>query len=132
MKMQHILLVEDDLDDIELFKEALEVTGKPHEIRVITAGDEVLPYLEKTDRLPDIIILDLNLPKRPGKEILALLKSSDRLKQIPVVILTTSNAKADHDDCIRGGAKKFITKPVNSEGFKLMAAGIFDVGPDPV
>ncbi len=127
MKLHHILLVEDDLDDIELFREVMEDSGISNEVSVITVGDEVLPYLENCGLLPDVIVLDLNMPKTSGKEILALLKASGKLKHIPVVILTTSNAKIDYDECLKGGAEMFITKPVDSSGFKIMAGDIFKV-----
>lgn len=127
MKLYHIVLVEDDPDDIELFKEALKETEIPHEVQVIMQGDMVLDYLKKVKEKPDIIVLDLNVPKTPGKEILGLLKSSPDLKEIPVVILTTSSSKADMEFCMEAGAEKFITKPVNTDGFEQMAKTIFSV-----
>jgi CheY-like chemotaxis protein len=127
MDMRHIVLVEDDPDDIELFKEALTDSEIPHHVHVIMQGDQVLPYLGQLNKLPDIMVLDLNVPKTPGKEILRLLKSSSAYNHIPVVILTTSSSKKDMDDCLDGGAKIFITKPVSSEGFEKMATTIFSL-----
>jgi CheY-like chemotaxis protein len=126
MKICHILLVEDDLDDIELFQEAMRENGPEHKVDVIMQGDRVLPYLEKKGQQPDVIVLDLNLPKMPGKEILKLLKSSPEFARIRVIILTTSNTKMDVEDCLDLGAEKFITKPVNTEGFREMAKTIAD------
>jgi CheY-like chemotaxis protein len=131
MKSYHVVLVEDDPDDIELFKEALKETEIPHDVHVIMQGDIVLDHLVKKEKKPDIIVLDLNIPKRPGKEILGLLKSSAEFKKIPVVILTTSSSRADMEFCLKGGAEKFITKPVNSEGFEIMAKTIFSIASNP-
>ena len=131
MKLYHIVLVEDDPDDIELFKESLKDTQIPHQVHVIMQGDQVLDHLEKRKEKPDIIVLDLNVPKTPGKEILVLLKSSEVFKEIPVVILTTSSSKADMEFCMKSGAEKFITKPVNSDGFESMARTIFSIAGNP-
>lgn len=127
MKSNHILLVEDDSDDIELFREALEDGELRQKIEVIMQGDQVIPYLENSKTLPDIIVLDLNVPKTPGKEILSLLKASDSFRDIPVVILTTSNSKNDIEECLEKGAEKFITKPVNTEGFRQMKKSILEI-----
>ena len=67
MKSYHVVLVEHDPDDIELFKEALKETEIPHDVHVIMQGDIVLEQLEKKQEKPDVIVLDLNIPKRPGK-----------------------------------------------------------------
>jgi CheY-like chemotaxis protein len=127
MKTNHILLVEDDSDDIELFREALNDGGLLRKIDVIMQGDQVIPFLQKSKSLPDVIVLDLNVPKTPGKEILSLLKASDLYRDIPVVILTTSNSKIDMEECLDRGAKKFITKPVNTEGFQRMSKSILEI-----
>src|SRR5580765_9026829 len=94
-KSLQILLVEDDPDDVELFREALDDNRVLHSMHVITQGDEVIPHLEQSAILPEIILLDLNLPKVHGKEILKMLKSGEAFRNIPVVILTTSSIKSD-------------------------------------
>lgn len=127
MKLYQILLVEDDPDDIELFKEALSDNGTPHEVQVIMDGDLVLDHLMERKSLPDLVVLDLNVPKTPGKEILKLLKSTEAYNSIPVIILTTSRSKTDMEECYAAGAEKFITKPVNTEGFDSMAQSIFSL-----
>ncbi|MFN8308868.1 MAG: response regulator [Chitinophagales bacterium] len=123
-----LLLVEDDPDDIELFKELLSSHHVEHHLNVIIRGDEVLPYLEKCTTLPTEIILDLNLPKMHGKEVLKALKRHPRFHQIPVIILTTSAAKKDVEDCLNSGAEKFLTKPTNTSGFKNMIDAVVKVG----
>ncbi len=127
MKSHHVLLVEDDPDDIELFQEALRETEIPHFVDVLAEGDRVIPALKAAEKLPDIIVLDLNLPKTPGKDVLKELKSLPTLSTIPVVILTTSNSRNDMEECLRFGAEKFLTKPVNTDGFKEMAEEIFRI-----
>jgi CheY-like chemotaxis protein len=127
MKIPNILLVEDDPDDIELFQEALNDTGKLHKVSNVMQGDLVMPSLENDNEKPDLIVLDLNLPKLQGKEILASLKKNRAYRNIPVIILTTSSSRQDIDDCLNAGAIQFITKPVDSRGFKQMAESIFSV-----
>jgi CheY-like chemotaxis protein len=127
MKIPNILLVEDDPDDIELFQEALNDTGKLHKVSNVMQGDLVMPSLENENEKPDLIVLDLNLPKLQGKEILASLKKNRAYRNIPVIILTTSSSRQDIDDCLNAGAIQFITKPVDSRGFKQMAESIFSV-----
>ena len=113
-----ILHIEDDPDDVELLRDAFGDNGFSVEITVVKEGDKVLPLLEKNHDLPQVIVMDLNLPKMHGKEILVKLKSFDRFSSIPVVILTTSSSKEDKLFCTENGANEFITKPYNAEGFR--------------
>jgi len=126
-KSLQILLVEDDPDDVELLKEALKDNRVLYSIDVVMQGDEVIPHLENTDILPEIILLDLNLPKIHGKEILKVLKSGNAFRDIPVVILTTSSTKTDIEYCLGAGAETFITKPTNTEGFDQMVTKIVEI-----
>ncbi|HEY9047261.1 MAG TPA: response regulator [Ohtaekwangia sp.] len=112
----NILLVEDDPDDVELLLEALHDNNIEFMMESIKEGDKVLSYLELCKNLPDIIILDLNLPKMHGREVLISLKGS-RFSVIPVVILTTSSSREDIDFCLKSGADTFISKPSTVEGF---------------
>ena len=126
-KSLQILLVEDDPDDVELFREALKDNQILHSIDVVMQGDEVIPHLEKSSVLPEVILLDLNLPKVPGKELLKVLKSGEPFKNVPVVILTTSSSKADMEYCMCEGAEQFITKPTDKEGFDRMVTTIVEI-----
>jgi CheY-like chemotaxis protein len=119
-----MLLVEDDMDDVELLTEALKDNNVSFKMDTIKQGDEVLPHLEKCVQLPEVIILDLNLPKMHGREILPLIKSSSRFKDIPVVILTTSSAQAELDFCLKAGAHTFLTKPYTVDSFRSTVAAI--------
>lgn len=120
----YILLVEDDPDDVELLEAAFQGDRIPVRMEKIMQGDAVLPHLTTLDRLPDVIVLDLNLPRMHGREVLQLLKVSAPFQDIPVAILTTSSSAADRDFCERAGAEVFLTKPSTVEGFKSVTRAI--------
>ena len=105
-------MVEDDPDDVNLLESALRDNQVTFQNTVIPQGDKVLPWLHMCKNLPNAIILDLNLPKMHGKEVLAQIKKSELFKQVPIVILTTSSAKNDKDFCLKEGADKYLSKPV--------------------
>ena len=113
----NILLVEDDQDDVELMQDALRDNDIPFAMEIVRQGDKVLPYLKTCKNLPNVILLDLNLPKMHGREVLSRIKLSEDFKQIPVVILTTSSSQAEKEFCLSEGASQFLTKPSTVEGF---------------
>jgi CheY-like chemotaxis protein len=117
MKKLKIFLIEDDGDDIELLKEAFEMNNIDCHIQVVTEGDKVIPVLSDRGVKPDVIVMDLNLPKLHGREILALIKASVSLSSIPVVVLTTSSLQDDINFAYSMGAKQYITKPNTIDGF---------------
>jgi chemotaxis family two-component system response regulator Rcp1 len=117
-----ILLVEDNEADVRLTQEVLEDSKVKNNLIVANDGEEALACLRqqgkyKTSPRPDLILLDLNLPIKDGREVLALIKEDSDLKSIPVVILTTSKAEEDILECYRLHANCFITKPVDLEQF---------------
>ena len=120
----HILLVEDDPDDIDLLQAAMKKAQVPFQMATIMQGDSVFPYLSTLTRLPDVIVLDLNLPRMHGKEVLQLLKTSTSFQHIPVAILTTSSSATDRDFCQKAGAEVFLTKPTTVEGFQAITSAI--------
>jgi CheY-like chemotaxis protein len=122
-----ILLVEDDLDDVEFLKEALNKNKVRHATEVITKGDEVIPHLVQSKGNPDIIVLDLNLPRMHGKEILRRLKSNEIYKEVPIIVLSTSSAALDTEFCLNEGAQRFITKPISKEGFDKLVREIVNI-----
>ncbi len=122
-----LLLVEDDPDDVDLLESALRDNNILFQSTVITQGDQVLRHLQLCKNFPDLIILDLNLPKMHGKEVLTQIKDSDNIKQIPVVILTTSSAKPDKEFCIRAGARDYLIKPVTMEDFNDIVHKIVEI-----
>ncbi len=117
----NILLVEDNPGDVRLTKEALREGGLAHHLIVASDGEEALRYLADAEALakpmPDIIFLDLNLPKKDGREVLAEIKKHPFLKIIPVVILTTSEADQDIQKSYELHANCYITKPVDINHF---------------
>ena len=117
-----ILLVEDNPGDVRLTKEALKDCKMRNTLYVVEDGEEALSFLYKEGKYadapqPDLILLDLNLPKKNGKEVLSEIKEDPRLKRIPVVILTTSKAEEDILKTYDLHANCYITKPVDFDQF---------------
>jgi CheY-like chemotaxis protein len=120
-----VLLVEDDPGDVMMTQEALGELDRPQlasRLTVVSDGDEALSYLRRQGRYaqatrPDLILLDLNLPRRDGREVLAEIKSDDSLRRIPVVVLTTSQADEDIERSYQLHANAYVTKPVDFERF---------------
>ncbi|WP_327111579.1 response regulator [Streptomyces sp. NBC_01341] len=113
-----VLLVEDDMADAMLIEEALTEQGMARGIQRADDGVAALEYLRdpRTDR-PDLIVLDLNMPRMNGRELLNVLKNDPDLSSIPIVVLTTSAAPDDIDDAYRQHANAYVTKPVNLDDF---------------
>ena len=115
-----ILLVEDSPTDALLAKEALEYSKVANNLHTVTDGVEALAFLRREGQhtgvpRPDLILLDLNLPKKDGREVLAEIKNDERLKRIPVVVLTTSKSEADVLTAYGLHANCYIVKPVDFE-----------------
>lgn len=118
----HILLVEDNEGDIVLTLEALKEAKLKNQISVVRDGEEALQFLYKEGKYerqdsPQLILLDINLPKIDGKEVLHRIKSDPDLKKIPVVILTTSSSEKDILEAYNNYANCYITKPVDLDKF---------------
>jgi CheY-like chemotaxis protein len=112
------MLVEDDPGDVVLVQEAFAGSERVNELRVVSNGVEALEQLHDPERsLPDLILLDLNLPLMDGRELLAELKSDRRLGRIPVVVLTTSEAPTDILRSYELHANAYISKPLDLEAF---------------
>ncbi len=117
-----ILLVEDNPGDIRLTQEAFKESKLTIELNVATDGVEGINYLRKNPpyqdaTMPDLILLDLNLPKRDGREVLQEIKTDDILRRIPVIILTTSTAEQDISKCYNLHVNSYISKPVDFDKF---------------
>lgn len=126
-----ILLVEDNPGDVRLTKEALKEGKVSNNLHVTMDGMEALAFLRKEGEFsdvptPDLILLDLNLPKKDGREVLADIKEDPTLKRIPVVILTTSTAEEDIFKTYNLHANCYITKPVDLEQFIKVVKAIDD------
>ncbi len=111
-KKQIILIVDDDSDDREILRDAFMAKHDDHrEYVFIETGDHLLDYLANGEDLPALIMLDLNMPGKDGREALKEIKGSDRLRSIPTIIFTTSGSQKDKDISYQLGANCFITKP---------------------
>jgi len=112
-----ILLIEDDTIEIMKVNRTINSLGLPHQITEAENGEKALEILKKKDQLPDIIFLDLNMPKINGIEFLKILKSDSVLKYIPTIILTTSANHKDVLECYRIGIAGYIIKPLRYEDY---------------
>jgi len=126
-----ILMVEDNPDDIELTMEALKDAKVGNILKVVKDGEEALAYLRGQGQYqgsprPDLILLDLNMPKKDGREVLKEIKNDPNLRRIPVVILTTSQAEEDILNTYDLHANCYITKPVDFNQFLKVVRSIED------
>ena len=120
-----VLLVEDDPDDVEITKRAFLKGRIINPLYVVRDGEEAIEFLKHTGRYamserapkPGLILLDLNMPRMDGREVLRIVKSDPALKRIPVVVLTTSNEEGDIFKCYDSGANTYMTKPVDFQKF---------------
>jgi CheY-like chemotaxis protein len=124
-----ILLVEDNPGDVDLTRETLQDSKLLNHMNVVGNGVEAMAYLRRQGKYaeatrPDLILLDLNLPKKDGREVLAEVKADDRLRRIPVVVLTTSSAEQDILQTYDLHANCYITKPVNLDQFSAVVRAI--------
>lgn len=124
-----ILLVEDNPGDVRLTVEALRDARVRNRLHVAADGVEALDFLRRADRhptapRPDLILLDLNLPRKDGREVLDEIKRDDALRHIPVVVLTTSQAEQDVLATYRLRANAYVTKPVDLEQFLTVIQSI--------
>lgn len=122
VKSVDILLVEDNPGDVDLTRDALEESKMNNNLYVAEDGEEAIDFLYKKGKFsdvprPDLIILDLNLPKKDGREVLGEIKVDDNLKRIPIVVLTTSKAEEDILKTYNLHANCYITKPLDFEQF---------------
>ncbi|MFK7833631.1 MAG: response regulator [Winogradskyella sp.] len=117
MNTLNILLIEDDMIEVMKLNRAMNSLQLNHKITEANNGEDALKLLEQKDNLPDIIFLDLNMPKINGIEFLKILKADDRLKYIPTIILTTSNNQRDLLECYKIGVAGYVLKPLKYEEY---------------
>jgi CheY-like chemotaxis protein len=121
----HIMLADDDEDDRLFFKEAFEEVKINYDISTFSDGEQLMEYLNNTDNsLPDIIFLDLNMPRKSGMECLKEIRANDRLKKISVAIYSTSSNEQDIEDTFVSGANVYIRKP---NDFNMLKKVLSDV-----
>lgn len=124
-----VLLIEDSPGDVRLTQEAFREANPAIRLHVASDGVEAMTFLQREGAharspRPDIILLDLNLPRMDGREVLARIKEDDKLKTIPVVILTTSDAEADITKSYQLKANCYLTKPVQLDQFESLVKSI--------
>jgi len=130
-RVANVLLVEDNPDSIFMTQEALKEIKSDIKLFVVEDGAEAMTFLHRDGEYkdavhPDLIFLDLNLPKKDGQEILAECKSDDDLKTIPVIILTTSQSEKDIMKAYSHHANCYITKPTDLDEFIRMVKSVLD------
>jgi two-component system, chemotaxis family, response regulator Rcp1 len=123
LRQLEILLVEDSPSDVFLTREALKESGEPTRLHVANDGIEALAFLRREDPhggapRPDLLLLDLNMPRKDGRELLAEMKRDLRLKTIPVIVLTSSSARADVSRAYQLRANCYLAKPIDFGEFK--------------
>src|ERR1700738_2228272 len=126
-----VLLVEDSPGDVRLTQEAFRDANRSIHLHVASDGVEAMEFLRREGAhvlapRPDLILLDLNLPRMDGREVLAQIKEDDRLKTIPTVILTTSEAEADIVKSYQLQANCYLSKPVQLDAFESLVGSIND------
>ncbi len=131
VKSVNILLVEDNPGDADLAREALVNSKMNNNLHVVDDGEKAMAFLRREGSYadvprPDLILLDLNLPKKDGRQVLAEIKSDNELKRIPVVILTTSQAEEDVLKTYNLHANCYITKPIDLNQFLHVVRSIED------
>ena len=124
-----ILLVEDNLGDVRLAQEALKESKIRNQLFVVEDGVEAMEFLHQQGKYasaprPDLILLDLNLPRKSGRDVLAEVKTDEDLKRIPVVVLTVSRAEEDVIKCYNHHANCYITKPLDFNQFMEVTKSI--------
>lgn len=127
----HVLLVEDSPGDVRLTREALRDANVSLELHVAPDGVEAMSFLRREGAhanapRPDLILLDLNLPRMDGREVLSLIKADDALRSIPTIILTTSEAEADIVKSYQLRANSYLSKPVELDRFENLVKSIND------
>jgi CheY-like chemotaxis protein len=125
LKARFVLLADDDDDDTMLFVEATEQLSSKVNVMLANDGQELLNMLHSSPK-PDVIFLDLNMPKKSGLECLTAIRSDSNLDNTPVVIYSTSQSRKDIDVCFNGGASHYIIKPYDFEDIIFILKKLFE------
>ncbi len=113
-KKLQILLADDDIDDCHFFTEALEVLPVDTKLKIVNDGVELMDYLsENTEQLPHVLFLDINMPRKNGFECLSEIKHHEQMKDLPVIMFSTSNERDKINILFKNGADVYIRKPSN-------------------
>lgn len=122
LKKKKILLIEDNPGDIKLFEEAISIEELSIDLDIVEDGEQALEYIAKLQSndfsdAPSIIISDLNIPKVSGLEVIKVFKSDEVLKNIPLIVLSTSNLDSDIKECYSNHVNAFLVKPIGIDDF---------------
>ena len=122
-----IMIIEDNEQDYNMLVRAFKEVGINNPIIYYSNGDDALDHLEKKhcDNIPDYIFLDLNMPGIDGRDVLKKIKDTTETKDIPVIVITSSNKKSDIEECYNHGADNYIMKPMGFEGYITEARMIY-------
>lgn len=126
MKKLNILFIEDDAIEQMKFHRVLENLNENHHIIEAQNGEEALSILLTNEELPDIILLDINMPKMDGIEFLSQVKTNEKLKFLPTIILTTSNNKREVLKCYEIGIAGYIVKPLKYDDYKIRVQNLLN------
>tara|TARA_R110000868_G_scaffold136644_1_gene349696 strand:- start:345 stop:746 length:402 start_codon:yes stop_codon:yes gene_type:complete len=121
-----ILLIEDDLIEVMKLKRTVSKLNLKHSIIEAKNGEEALSYLKSVEKLPDIILLDLNMPQMNGLEFLSILKKDELLQYLPIVILTTSENRADLLECYQAGIAGYVIKPLKYGDYEYKVNAVLE------
>jgi|SRR5688572_26349632 len=125
-KPVNVILADDDKDDREIFLDALTETNIPVDLTTVNNGKELMDNLkDPSEPNPDIIFMDINMPVKNGKEVLAEIKSDETLKEISTVMLSTSENVKDIEDTYKAGANLYVRKPGSFRNFILLLKKVF-------
>jgi len=112
LKQMNVLLAEDDIDDKDFFKKALEIVPLFTNLKTVSDGEELMAYLlENTKHLPHVLFLDINMPRKNGFECLTEIKENEKLKDLPIVMFSSSNSQDNINILLKTGANVYIRKP---------------------
>ncbi|NKE36693.1 response regulator [Natronococcus sp. JC468] len=124
---REVLLVEDNPGDVRLTREAFAATDGDHTLRAVTTGEDAMAFLERRareDALPDLVLLDLNLPGIDGGTVLERIRASPELRQLPVIVLTSSDDDEDVAASYRRAANAYLTKPIAPDDLVSMIGSL--------
>ncbi|NEU70198.1 response regulator [Spirosoma agri] len=123
-KANHILLVDDDEDDQFLVQQVIKQYSPDSSIDVLGDGEQLLDALEQSPRLPDLVLLDLNMPRMGGLEALGHIRANEAYEHLPIIILTTSDSSQDRQQAQRLQATDYLVKPGNTQQMNQLVLAI--------
>lgn len=125
--MKAIAMIDDDPDDLAFYKGIFAEKDSDLQVIQYTNGETFLQEYENSKKsVPRLIMVDLNMPRVSGLELIKMLKDHDRLSQVPVVVLTTSSSPLDIQDCVEEGIKSYFIKPLHYEDCKKLVSSIYE------